>query len=56
MVQIQSTWFPLIDRNPQTWVENVFRAEPEDFRAAVHRVCRSRAHATRLSFGVLPGC
>ena len=28
MIQIQSTWFPLYDRNPQTWVDNIFFAQP----------------------------
>lgn len=37
-VQIQSTWFPLIDRNPQTFVENIFYAKPEDFRKQEHKV------------------
>ena len=38
MVQVQSTWFPLIDRNPQTWVPNIFFAEPAQFRKATHTV------------------
>ncbi len=38
MVQIQSSWFPLYDRNPQTFVPNIFWAKPGDFRAAVQRV------------------
>jgi predicted acyl esterase len=33
MVQIQSTWFPVYDRNPQTYVPNIFFAKPEDYRA-----------------------
>jgi putative CocE/NonD family hydrolase len=53
-VQIQSTWFPLMDRNPQTWVENVSYAKPADFAAQTHRVIRSKEHATRLRVGVLP--
>ena len=40
MVQVQSTWFPLIDRNPQTFVANIFEAKPEDFRKATQRVYR----------------
>jgi putative CocE/NonD family hydrolase len=54
MVQIQSTWFPLVDRNPQKFVPNVFLAKPEDFRKATHRVWRTPEHATRLELGVLP--
>ncbi len=38
MVQVQSTWFPLIDRNPQTFVPNIFKAEQKDFQKATHRV------------------
>jgi putative CocE/NonD family hydrolase len=38
MVQIQSSWFPLYDRNPQTYVENIFFARPEDYRKATQRV------------------
>jgi uncharacterized protein len=38
MVQIQSSWFPLYDRNPQTYVPNIFFARPQDYRAATQRV------------------
>ncbi|HEX5829371.1 MAG TPA: CocE/NonD family hydrolase [Gemmatimonadaceae bacterium] len=48
MVQVQSTWFPVIDRNPQTFVPNIFEARAEDFRAATHRVHRSPAFASRV--------
>jgi putative CocE/NonD family hydrolase len=41
MVQVQSSWFPLYDRNPQTFVPNIFFAKPEDYRAATQRVYRS---------------
>jgi putative CocE/NonD family hydrolase len=41
MVQVQSSWFPLIDRNPQTYVENIFRAKDADYRAATQRIYRS---------------
>ena len=41
MVQVQSTWFPLIDRNPQTFVKNIFIAKTSDFRSATHRIFRS---------------
>jgi uncharacterized protein len=51
MVQVQSTWFPLIDRNPQTWVENIFLAKASDYRPATQHVFRSKEHATCL---VLP--
>lgn len=54
MVQIQSTWFPLVDRNPQSFVPNIYFAKPEDFKRATHRVFRSAEHPTSLSFGTLP--
>jgi putative CocE/NonD family hydrolase len=38
MIQVQSTWFPLIDRNPQTYVDNIFKADAKDFQKATHRV------------------
>jgi len=38
MVQVQSSWFPLYDRNPQTFVPNIFFAKPADYRKAVQRV------------------
>ena len=38
MVQVQSSWFPLYDRNPQTYVPNIFFARPEDYRAATQKV------------------
>ena len=41
MVQVQSSWFPLYDRNPQTFVTNIFWAKPDDYRKAVQRVYHS---------------
>ncbi|MCX4244894.1 CocE/NonD family hydrolase [Paraliomyxa miuraensis] len=54
MIQIQSTWFPLVDRNPQRWVDNVFEARDEDFVKATHRVWRDTEHASRLEAVVIP--
>ena len=54
MVQIQSTWFPLVDRNPQSYVDNIFEAEEADFIKATQRVYRSAEHLSRLRVGVLP--
>jgi putative CocE/NonD family hydrolase len=51
MVQIQSTWFPLYDRNPQAFVPNIFWAKPEDYRRAVQRVYHA---PDRVSFVELP--
>ena len=53
MVQIQSSWFPLTDRNPQTFVPDIFEARPRDFRKATMRVYHDRARATRLDVGVV---
>jgi putative CocE/NonD family hydrolase len=54
MVQVQSTWFPVIDRNPQKYVDNIYRARDEDFRAAEHRVYRTRSHPSHVSLPVVP--
>jgi putative CocE/NonD family hydrolase len=51
MVQVQSSWFPLYDRNPQTFVPNIFWAKPEDYRRAVQRVYHAPGNA---SFVELP--
>jgi uncharacterized protein len=51
MVQVQSSWFPLYDRNPQTFVPNIFWAKPSDYRKAVQRVYHG---AGQTSFVELP--
>jgi uncharacterized protein len=51
MVQVQSSWFPLYDRNPQTFVPSIFRATPADFRKATQRIYRAPG---RTSFVELP--
>ncbi|MEZ0609216.1 CocE/NonD family hydrolase [Fibrella sp. WM1] len=49
MVQVQSSWFPLIDRNPQTFVRTIYKAKPTDFRSARHRLYgRSTIEVTLL--------
>jgi putative CocE/NonD family hydrolase len=48
MVQIQSTWFPLYDRNPQTWVPTIMSAPPTTYKAQRHRVHHSATRATYL--------
>jgi len=53
MVQVQSTWFPMIDRNPQTYVENIFKATEADFVKATQRVARSREAASAIILPVL---
>jgi uncharacterized protein len=46
MVQIQSTWFPLYDRNSQTFAPNIFWAKPGDFRKATQRIYHTPGQAT----------
>jgi putative CocE/NonD family hydrolase len=53
MVQIQSTWFPLYDRNPQTWVPNIFKAKASDFRAQTHRIWHTPRHRSRIEVTVM---
>jgi len=53
MVHIQSSWFPLIDRNPQTFVD-IYHASPSDFRKATQRVYHSVAQPSRVELQVLP--
>ncbi len=48
MVQVQSTWFPIIDRNPQTWVPNIFLAKESDFKAQTHRIWRTPTQSSRV--------
>jgi hypothetical protein len=48
MVQIQSSWFPLYDRNPQTYVPNVFFAKPADYAAATQTVFHSASQASAV--------
>jgi putative CocE/NonD family hydrolase len=52
MVQVQSTWFPLIDRNPQTFTSSIFEATEKDFVKATHRVYRSARYPSRVEIPV----
>jgi putative CocE/NonD family hydrolase len=52
MVQIQSSWFPLYDRNPQRFVDNIFLAKESDFQAATQRIYRSSQYPTHISVSV----
>jgi putative CocE/NonD family hydrolase len=54
MVQIQSTWFPVYDRNPQKFMD-IYRARPSDYQVATQRVFRSAQHPSHLVLGVLGG-
>jgi predicted acyl esterase len=53
MVQVQSTWFPLIDRNPQKYVPNIFEAKDSDFQSAEQRVYRSEKWPSRVEMQVM---
>jgi len=53
MIQIQSTWFPLVDRNPQKFIDNIYLAKPEDFQKANHRILRSFSHPTNIQLSVI---
>jgi len=52
MVQVQSTWFPLIDRNPGQFMD-IYHAKPSDYRATTQRVYHSAGSASRLEVNVL---
>ena len=52
MVQVQSTWFPLYDRNPQKFVPNIFLAQASDFQTVSQRVYRSSRYPSRVSVSV----
>jgi len=54
MVQIQSSWFPLYDRNPQTFVDNIFLAKPGDYRKATQRVFHQPRAASTIELPVAP--
>jgi putative CocE/NonD family hydrolase len=54
MVQVQSSWFPLYDRNPQTYVDNIFFAQPADFRKATQRIHQTGATASAIELPVVP--
>jgi predicted acyl esterase len=54
MVQVQSSWFPLYDRNPQTFVDNIFFARPADYVKASIRVYHSDANASFIGLPLRP--
>lgn len=51
-VQIQSSWFPLIDRNPQTFVDNILSAPPSAFQAQTHRVFHGPRYPSAITLGI----
>jgi hypothetical protein len=54
MVQVQSTWFPLYDRNPQKFVPNIFQATEADYQKATQTVHRSKQYPSNVEVMVLP--
>lgn len=55
MIQIQSSWFPLYDRNPQKFVPNIFWAKPEDYQKATQRIYREAGKASFIELPVVSG-
>ena len=55
MVQVQSSWFPLYDRNPQSWVDNIFFAKRGDYRSATEQIIDAGADSTYLDLPVVAG-
>jgi putative CocE/NonD family hydrolase len=55
MVQVQSSWFPLYDRNPQTFVPNIFWAKPADYRKAVQRIYHAPGQASFVELPLVAG-
>jgi uncharacterized protein len=53
MVQIQSSWFPLYDRNPQTFVPNIMNAQPKDYVKATQRIWHTPGSASAIEFPVI---
>jgi len=53
MVQVQSSWFPLYDRNPQTFVPSIFRATPADYRKATQRIYHAPGQASFIDLPVV---
>ncbi len=53
MVQIQSSWFPLVDRNPQKFVD-IYKATDADFQKATERVYRSGTQRSSIEVSILP--
>jgi predicted acyl esterase len=56
MVEVQSTWFPLYDRNPQTFVPNIMRAKPEDYKSATITIYSDAVHDSTVVLPVMNSC
>jgi predicted acyl esterase len=55
MVQVQSSWFPLYDRNPQVYIDNIFFAKAADYRKATIKVFSGAATASYVELPVVEG-
>jgi putative CocE/NonD family hydrolase len=55
MVQVQSSWFPLYDRNPQTYVDNIFFAKPADYKKATIKIYDAGPNASFVELPVVRG-
>jgi putative CocE/NonD family hydrolase len=53
MVQVQSSWFPLVDLNPQKYVDNIYKAKKDDFQKATHRVFHDEKNASHIKVKVI---
>jgi len=56
MVEIQSTWFPLYDRNPQSFVRNIMTAKPSDFKPATITIFSGLGHDSTLLLPLMNAC
>ena len=53
MIQVQSSWFPVIDRNPQKYVPNIFEAKNSDYIKAIHTIYFSSQYPTHIELPVM---
>jgi predicted acyl esterase len=53
MVQVQSSWFPLYDRNPQTFVPSIFWSKPEDYKKATQRIYHTPGAASSIELPIV---
>jgi predicted acyl esterase len=54
MVQVQSSWFPLYDRNPQKYVPNIFEAKVSDYQTTTQHIYRSKSYPSSVQVSTLP--
>jgi hypothetical protein len=54
MVQVQSTWFPVYDRNPQKFLPNIFEAKDSDYEKATQHIYRSKKFPSSVEISVIP--